>query len=43
MPGSNGIGLFIIIMGVVVIGFGLLMLLVGRVPRAGRLPGEGIS
>jgi hypothetical protein len=40
MPGTNGIGVFILIMGVVVIGFGLLLLLVGRIPMFGRLPGD---
>ena len=40
MPGTNGNGVFILIMGVVVIGFGLLLLLVGRSPGAGSLPGD---
>ena len=40
MPGTNGIGVFILIMGVVVIGFGLLLLLGGRIPMFGRLPGD---
>ena len=33
-------GLLILIIGVVVIGFGLLLLLLGRIPRFGRLPGD---
>ena len=40
MPGTNGIGVLILIMGVVVIVFGLLLLLVGRIPGAGHLPGD---
>ncbi len=40
MPGVNSIGLLIIIIGVVVVGFGLLLLLLGRIPIFGRLPGD---
>ncbi|CCF86132.1 DUF2905 domain-containing protein [Nitrolancea hollandica] len=39
MPGANSIGLLIII-GVVVVGLGLLLLLLGRIPLFGRLPGD---
>lgn len=40
MPGVNSIGLLILIIGAVVIGFGLLLLLLSRIPRFGRLPGD---
>ncbi len=40
MPGTNSIGLLIIIIGAVVVGFGLLLLLLSRIPLFGRLPGD---
>lgn len=40
MPGVDSIGLLILIIGAVVIGFGLLLLLLGRSRRFGRLPGD---
>lgn len=40
MLGADSVGLLIIIIGAVVIGFGLLLLLLGRIPLFGRLPGD---
>lgn len=40
MPDVNSIGLLILIIGVVVIGFGLFLLLLGRIPFFGHLPGD---
>lgn len=40
MPGFEGIGRILIIVGVVIAGLGLLLAFGGRIPFLGKLPGD---
>ena len=40
MPGLEGIGKTLIIIGVVIVGLGLLLAFGGRIPFLGKLPGD---
>ncbi len=40
MPGFEGLGRLLIIVGVVIVVLGLLLALGGRIPFLGRLPGD---
>ena len=40
MPGFEGLGRLLIIVGIVIAGLGLLLALGGRIPFLGKLPGD---
>ncbi len=40
MDGFQGMGRLIVVFGLLMVGLGVLMMLIGRVPGLGRLPGD---
>ena len=40
MPDFNGMGRILIVIGLVVAGVGLIMVLAGKIPFLGKLPGD---